>query len=443
MTVLVVDDEKNLRESLKRYLEMEKYTVVTAENGLAAQKKLGEMPMNAVIADLKMPGMDGLELLGWIRERGPSVPVIMISAHGEVEDAVEAMKLGAEDYLVKPFEPEELVLRLKRVIEHNHLRQLFEMGKQEKGTIQGNAPAVEKIRRMALKIASTPSTVLITGESGTGKEVLARMIHSHSDRREAPFMAINIGGVPEALVESELFGHEKGAFTGASSLKKGLFELAATGTLFLDEIGEMPLHLQVKLLRVIQERRIQRLGGTDSIPIDVRIISATNRDLEEQIDQGAFREDLYYRLNVVHIPMPPLRERKEDIPLLAGAMLKDLNKKMGGKITAISPEGLKKLEEYFFPGNVRELENIIERAYIFTEGDTISAESIELPRRGNPVLPEDEKNEEREEYFTLKEVEKTHIHRVLHRWEGNKTKAAEELGISRKTLFNKIKEYGL
>ncbi len=445
MTILVVDDEKNVRDSLKRFLEIEGFTVITAENGIAAKKKLEEEPFNAVVADLKMPGMDGIALLSWIKEKGPGVPVIMISAHGEVEDAVEAMKLGAEDYIVKPFEPEELVIRLNRVIEHNHILQVFERGKAIQGDIQGNTPVINKIRTISAKIAATPSTVLITGESGTGKEVLARMIHAQSDRSEAPFIAVNIGGLPEGLIESELFGHEKGAFTGAATMKKGLFEVASSGTLFLDEIGEMPLPLQVKLLRVLQDRKVRRLGGTSSIPIDVRIISATNRDLEKEVELGNFREDLYYRLNVVHISMPSLRERRDDIPLLAGAILDSLNEKMGGKIKSINPEGLKKLSEYSFPGNVRELENILERAYIFTEGDTILCETIDLPR-SNRSLPnaEAERNGgESEKPYRLRGMERNLIEKALYRWEGNKTKAAEELGISRKTLFNKIKEYGL
>jgi len=279
MRVLIVDDEKNIRESVERYLKTENIETVTAENGLSAKRLLQEQVFSAGIVDLRMPGMDGLELLKWIREQGPRLPVIMISAYGEIRDAVEAMKLGAQDYIVKPFDPEELVVRLKKIVENQKLRDQIDLGREaEQPGIDGlgtNAKMLE-IRRSIAKVADTPSTVLVTGESGTGKEVIAKMIHALSSRSENPFIPVNVGGIPETLLESELFGYERGAFTGAERRKVGMFEVASGGTLFLDEIGEMSAQLQVKLLRIFQDRKVQRLGATDLIPVDVRIIAATN-----------------------------------------------------------------------------------------------------------------------------------------------------------------------
>lgn len=437
MRVLVVDDEKNIRESIKRYLELENIESVGAENGISAQRLLEEEVFSAGIIDLKMPGMNGLELLSWINDYGPRLPVIMISAYGEINDAVTAMKLGAQDYIVKPFDPEELVLRLKKLIEEQKLRDKVELGKlspANSGEFVSNTRKMADIKRIAVKLAATPSTLLITGESGTGKEVLARYIHGLSPRRDGPFIAVNIGGIPETLLESELFGYEKGAFTGAAARKNGIFELSREGTLFLDEIGDMPLHLQVKLLRVLQEKRIQRLGSTQSIPVNARIISATNRNLDLKVSRGEFREDLFYRLNVVRIEMPPLRERKEDIPLIVGQLLKKLKLKIGREVKEISPEALQGLQAYDFPGNIRELENIIERAFIFAEGDTIKHSDLQIPALLSARLIKP---------ATLKESEKRSIIEALHRWEGNRTRTAAELGITRRTLWNKIKEYGL
>jgi two-component system response regulator AtoC len=305
----------------------------------------------------------------------------MISAVGDIGDAVEAMKLGARDYIVKPFNPEELVIRIKRIIENQQLKEQVELGVRNLAHLKdwvGESSDMLQVKVLVKKIAPTPSTVLITGDSGTGKEVVARAIHEQSPRANDPFIAINIGGVPETLLEAELFGFEKGAFTGAVSRKIGMFEHASSGTLFLDEIGEMPIHLQVKLLRVIQERKIQRLGGTQSIPINARILAATNKNLDERIQQGKFREDLYYRLNVIQIRLPPLRERQEDIPLLAGYFVKKFNSVMGKAIKGIEPEALRALQGYEFPGNVRELENIIERAVILAHTDHITLRELEI-----------------------------------------------------------------
>ena len=437
MRVLIVDDEKNIRESVERYLKTENIETVTAENGLSAKRLLQEQVFSAGIVDLRMPGMDGLELLKWIREQGPRLPVIMISAYGEIRDAVEAMKLGAQDYIVKPFDPEELVVRLKKIVENQKLRDQIDLGREaEQPGIDGlgtNAKMLE-IRRSIAKVADTPSTVLVTGESGTGKEVIAKMIHALSSRSENPFIPVNVGGIPETLLESELFGYERGAFTGAERRKVGMFEVASGGTLFLDEIGEMSAQLQVKLLRIFQDRKVQRLGATDLIPVDVRIIAATNQDLHKLVRENSFREDLYYRLNVIHLVVPPLRERIDDLPLLAGQLMRTLGLKLGKSVQGIDAEGLEKLQSYSFPGNVRELENLLERAMIFAESSTLAASDLILPQSEIPASPRP---------FSLESLERQAIIEALHRWEGNRTKAASELGINRRTLLNKIKHFGI
>ena len=382
--VLIADDEPNIRDSLRRLLELEGNDVVTADNGLAAQRRMQEEPFGAAIVDLKMPGMDGLELLRWIRLERPRLPVIMISAYGEVSDAVTAMKLGAHDYVVKPFDPEELVLRLGKLVEAQTLRDHAEVasrGTSESPPELGDSPPMAAIAALVRKVAPTPATVLITGDSGTGKEVVARALHHHS-RRSGPFIPVNCGGIPDTLLESELFGYERGAFTGAAQRKVGMFELAAAGTLFLDEIGEMPGQLQVKLLRAVQDRRIQRLGATASTPIETRLVAATNRDLEQEVAAGRFREDLYYRLNVVRVHVPPLRERLADLPRLAGRILARLNQSMGRQIQGLTPAALCVLQGYGFPGNVRELENILERAVIFAEGAAIDTADLDLAGAG-------------------------------------------------------------
>jgi two-component system response regulator AtoC len=437
MRVLVVDDERNIRESIRRYLDTENIETVAAENGLSAKRLLQEQVFSAGIVDLRMPGMDGLELLKWIREEGPRLPVIMISAYGEVQDAVEAMKFGAQDYVVKPFDPEELIVRLKKIVENQRLRDQIELGSRtDQPGIEalGRTPGMLEIGRTIVKVADTPSTVLITGESGTGKEVIARLIHSLSSRSDHPFIPVNVGGIPESLLESELFGFERGAFTGAERRKIGLFEVASGGTLFLDEIGEMSVQLQVKLLRVLQDGRVQRLGATDLIPVDARILAATNQDLLARVREKTFREDLYYRLNVVHLAVPPLRERLEDLPLLIGQLLRKLNHKLGRNIREVDPPALEQLQRYSFPGNVRELENLLERALIFAEGDTLTSADLALPQgdaqRASPPA-------------TLEKLERQAIIDALHRWEGNRTRAAAELGITRRTLLNKIKHFGI
>jgi len=435
MRILVCDDEKNIRENIAEYLGLEGVETLQAQNGLAAQKLLTEQQVDGAVVDLKMPGMNGLELLEWIRREGPDVPVIMISAFGDIEDAVNAMKKGAADYIVKPFDPDDLLLRVRRAVEDRELRARAAAWQEAEGVTESASPVMRDVYRLAGKVAPTDSTVLITGESGTGKEVLARHIHELSPRAPRPFFPINIGGLPETLIESELFGYERGAFTGAEQRKRGMMELASSGTLFLDEIGDMPLHLQVKLLRVLQDRKIQRLGGTGVIPVDVRIIAATNADLEQRVASGRFREDLFYRLNIIRIELPPLRARRDDIPRLAGHFVRKMSSRTGSSVAGITPGAIRLLQSYRFPGNVRELENIIERAVILSETSELSENDFaSLSAQSRRVeVPQG----------TLRELERLAILEALRRNEGRRIAAASELGISRRTLLNKIKEYDM
>ena len=446
MKILIVDDETNIRDLMCRYMKVEGIDGVGAENAYSAQRILREEPFDGMLVDLKMPGMDGQQLVKWVRDEGFRMPIIMMSAHGEISDAVNALKSGVQDYIVKPFDPEEVIIKLKNLVEAQHFRTLQEMEERlpQGRAFIGESLQIRRVKDMIGRIAQTNSSVLITGESGTGKEVVARTIHEQSPVSSGPFVAINIGGVPENLLESELFGYEKGAFTGAVGRKSGMFELANGGTLFLDEIGDMPLALQVKILRVLQERSITRLGGTEPMPINARIVCATNKDLEEMVREGKFREDLFFRLNVVRIHIPPLRERKDDIPLLAAWIIKKLNTNMGRHFSGLTPEAMEKLKNYDFYGNIRELENILERAAIFSDGNLITADNIEL--RGDVLRPKAEPVREAsgyEEGMSLKEVERQVIEKALRRWEGNRTKAANELGITRRTLITKIEEYNL
>jgi two-component system response regulator AtoC len=443
MKVLIVDDERNIRESLKKYLSLEHIDSTAAETGESAIRCLEREAFDAVILDLKLPGMSGQDVLAWINSRGIISPVTMISAHGQIADAVAALKAGAKDYLVKPFDPAEMIIRLRNLVEDKRRENSFEAEKRLAGSetlLIGTTEAMTRLSEQIDRIALSGVTVLITGESGVGKEVVAREIHRRGAYCMEPFAAVNIGGIHEGLMESELFGHEKGAFTGAVARKQGLFELAGRGSLFLDEIGEMPLPLQVKLLRVLQERKIRRLGGNDDIPVNARIVSATNRDIETLVKEGKFREDLYYRLNVFRLSIPPLRDRAEDIPLLAEHLLKKLSFRMGRPSPALSPDAAEKLRHYPFPGNIRELENVLERALIYREGEDITAEDIDLRRPGAIAAP-NVGGENRAP--SLESIEREAIQRALTRTRGNRTRAATELGVSRKTIINKIKIYGL
>ena len=450
MNVLIVDDEKNIRESIGRLFSLEGIESAMAADGTEAAARLSEAAFDAVVLDLKMPGMGGQELLEWIRSEGVRAPVIMISALGDIADAVKALKSGADDYLIKPFDPAELVLRVRALVAGRRRQDQIEAGSRTAagGTrLVGESAAMRSLRAMIEKVAVGDATVLLTGESGTGKEVAAREIHARSRHAGDPFVAVNIGAIHEHLVESELFGHEKGAFTGAEARTTGLFELAGSGTIFLDEIGEMPFPLQVKLLRVLQERKTRRLGGTRDVPIQARIISATNRNIEDLVRTGRFREDLYYRLNVVRLAVPPLRERREDIPLLAGHLLEKLRLRMGRPARTLTPQALDALIAYPFPGNIRELENILERAMITGEAETIIPADLDLGR-SRPIQAEGKGGTAAEAPYppgpvSMEEVEREAIVRALAKWEGNRTRAAEELGISRRTIFYKIKRYGL
>jgi two-component system response regulator AtoC len=460
MKALIVDDEQHIRESIQRLFALEGIEAAVSADGREAAARLTEQAFDAVILDLKMPVMDGQELLEWMRAEGLRTPVIMISALGDINDAVKALKSGASDYLVKPFDPAELILKVKAVVAGRKREDRMEAGFRtaaDGAKLVGESAAARSLDLLIEKIASGNTTVLITGESGTGKEVVARAIHARSPNAAEPFVAVNIGGIHEHLIESELFGHEKGAFTGAQERKPGLFELAGTGTLFLDEIGEMPLSLQVKLLRVIQERKTRRLGGTRDIPIEARIISATNKDIEALVREGRFREDLYYRLNVVRIAVPPLRERKEDIPLLAGYLLERIRVRLGKPRKRLAAEAMDALLEYPFPGNIRELENILERAMIVCDDDVILAGDLDLHRAGpKKALTETASADQAAgpepagpapvgpaPSISMTDVERDAIARALKKWNGNRTKAAEELGISRRTILYKIKKYGL
>ncbi|MDR2495333.1 MAG: sigma-54 dependent transcriptional regulator [Spirochaetaceae bacterium] len=428
MAVLIVDDEPNIRRSLKKYLSLEGIDAECAETGGDAVARLKKERFDAVLLDLKMPDMNGQAVLEWMGRAGVTAPVIMISAHGQIADAVNALKSGAKDYLVKPFDPADLLLKLRGVLEEKPA-----CGDKPQSALVGATFLMRRLSEQIDKVAATDVTVLITGESGTGKEVAAREIHDRSRNREEPFTAVNIGGIHEGLMESELFGHEKGAFTGAVSRKAGLFELAGKGCLFLDEIGEMPPPLQVKLLRVLQERKIRPLGGTVDLPVRARIVSATNRDLEAMVREGRFREDLYYRINVFRITLPPLRERRDDIPVLADYLVRKLAGRVGRSAPVFTPEAAEKLRGYSYPGNIRELENTLERALIYSDGASIKPGDIDFHRLADERGPEN----------SLESVEREAIRAALTRCQGNRTKAAAELGISRKTIQNKIKMYGL
>lgn len=443
VAILVVDDEEIVRASLLDWLREDGYKVDAAADGFAAIEKFKERSWDIALVDLKMPKMDGLELLGKIKQIQPQTQVVIITAFATVNTAVQAIKMGAYDYLVKPFNPEELSLLIKRLVESqnmikeiSHLRKELQKQYQLHDLISKSAK-MQKVFDLARTVAKSNSTVLILGESGTGKELLARAIHNESLRANGPFVAVSCVALTETLLESELFGHEKGAFTDAIAQKKGKFELASGGTIFLDEIGDITPKVQLSLLRVLQEKEITRVGGAKPIKVDVRVIAATNRDLKKAVDAGVFRDDLYYRLNVISIELPPLREHPEDIPLLADHFIEKFNIEMGRNIERISEEALEVLMEYDWPGNVRELENVIERAMVITKGSVIRAEDLRLPSqlRGAGPLPSPTEDK------TIKTMEKRHIERVLKENNWNIQRSAEELGIDRVTLYNKIKKY--
>ncbi len=438
--VLVVDDELAVRESLGEWLREEGYEVGLAEDGAAALGMLRRDTWDVMLLDLKMPGMSGIDVIIESREVAPETEVIMMTAFATVDTAVLAMKEGAFDYLVKPFNPDEMELQIRKVVAHKEIvaeNIILRMELQKSrgpDEIIGVSPAMLEVFNLVTKVAPSDSTVLISGESGTGKELVARAIHCHSPRLHAPFVAVNCAALPETLLESELFGHEKGAFTGAETAKKGRFELASGGTIFLDEIGDISPKTQVNLLRVLEEREVVRLGGQHPIGVDVRVVAATNQDLKKVMAEEKFREDLYFRLNVIQIHLPPLREHKEDIPPLVRHLLKRLSFELGLPQAVVSPAAMRLINGYHWPGNVRELKNVLERAMVIGQGSEITPEN----------LPFDFRDREPEESpRSLREVEKLHIIRMLNSNDWNISKTSRELEVDRQTLYNKIQKYGL
>ncbi len=448
--ILVIEDKDSMAQMLKDALELEGYEVIVAKDGSEGIKRIKESKVDVVITDLKLPKKDGLEVLKASKEDNPLIPVIIMTAYGSIDTAVNAMKLGAYDFITKPLDLDHLLLLIKRslsnqrlITENILLRDKFS-DKVGMPTIIGKSPKMLEVAENIQRVAPTKTTVLLLGESGTGKELFARAIHYLSPRKDNPFVPINCAAIPRELLESELFGHEKGAFTGAEERKLGKFELASSGTVFLDEIGEMDMSLQSKLLRTLQEGEIERVGGTKPIKVDVRIIAASNKNLQDAVAKNTLREDLYYRLSVFPIVIPPLRERREDIPMLVEHFISKYNAEMNVQKKGIMEDAMKTLMNYEWKGNVRELENVIERAMILSDGEMITAKEISLAPVGPSVMdfPLD---------GTLDEVAKTalriaesrRIKKALHDAGGNKSRAAELLKVSYKTLLTKIKEYGI
>ncbi|MFL5582000.1 MAG: sigma-54-dependent transcriptional regulator [Gemmatimonadaceae bacterium] len=447
--VLVVDDETSILESLRILLRTEGFTPHVANGGRQGLEKIAELAPDIVLSDVRMPDVNGVQLLAAARERDPDTPVILMTAQATLQSAIQAVNEGAFYYIQKPFKNDELVAILRRAAETRNLRVENKTLKQEirrrdrsvgARPVGTSKPWLE-VLRLAETVAPTDSLVLVQGESGTGKEVIARYIHDLSARTDGPFLSINCGALPESLLESELFGHVRGSFTGAVKDKTGLFAAAARGTFFLDEIGETTPATQVKLLRVLQQREIIPVGATEAMPIDTRLIAATNRDLEEEIKRGGFRSDLYYRLNVIAVHLPPLRQRRDDIPLLVDAFLQRAAELRGGARKELAPSSLEALMEYGWPGNVRELENALERAVILTEGEVVGPDALPqriLERRSEPLVAE-----ARPANPTLETIERAYILWVLQAEGGNKTRAAEALGIDPSTLYRKLARFGL
>jgi DNA-binding NtrC family response regulator len=438
--IMVVDDEEIVRDSLGSWLEEDGYSVEAVESGKKALERLPAKSWDLMLVDLKMPGMDGIQLMEEVHKIQPDMLVIIMTAYATVDTAVKAMKKGAYDYFVKPFNPDDISLTIRKIVDHHKLVQenVFlrkELKKQYKlhDMISKNEKMLE-IFDLARTVAKSSSTVLIQGESGTGKELLARAIHDESPRSESPFISVSCASLTESLLESELFGHEKGAFTGANSIKRGKLELAQDGTLFLDEIGDISLKLQMDLLRVLEQKEFRRVGGSDVIAISSRILAATNRDLKSAIEQGRFRADLYYRLNVISIHIPPLRERREDIPLLVDHFVEKFNIEMGKQVHGVSEEAMRILMDNDWPGNARELRNVIERAMVVAKGNVITESDVSLPSTPGSANPRSK---------SLEEIEKEHIRVVLNENQWNIVRSAHSLGIDRVTLYNKIKKFDL
>ncbi|MEN8188620.1 MAG: sigma-54 dependent transcriptional regulator [Thermodesulfobacteriota bacterium] len=454
--ILVVDDEPNYLIVLSELLKEEGFEVYTAPGGMEGLALVKEVDLDIVITDIHMPEMDGLTFIGEIKKINPDLPVIAVTAYAEVEKAVLAMQAGAFNYLAKPFSNDELIVNINKAVQHyslikENIRLRMEMRKRTgfSGMV-GKNPRMLQIYELIDKVAPTPSSVLITGESGTGKELVAKAIHVNSPREEKPFITVNCAALAENLLESELFGHEKGAFTGAVAMRKGRFELADKGTLFLDEIGEIPLSLQAKLLRILQDRTFERVGGSTSRTVDVRVISATNKDLKEEVGQGCFREDLYYRLNVIHVQLPPLRERMDDIPMLVDHFLARIGERLGKPELSISQEALRLMVTLPWEGNVRELENTIERAAILCNNNHIESDDVQPETGGEPSAEwgrEMDLGQLIPEYAGLNEVlytiEERMLNDALAAMGFVQARAAEKLGITKSLLQYKMKKYGI
>lgn len=442
-TVLIIDDEKNIREGLAAALEMEGYTVALAADGKQGLARMVKGDIDLVITDLRMPEISGEQVLAKVAAENPGVPVIVLTGHGSIDSAVEAMRNGAYDFLTKPLNLDQLILIVKRALESRELaikhRELLEQLNSRKSfeSIIGKSAEMQKIFATVRKAADSKASVLITGESGVGKELIANALHNLSPRRDKPLIKVHCAALSENLLESELFGHEKGAFTGAVARKRGRFELAAGGTIFLDEIGEIDQNVQIKILRVLQDKRFERVGGEETIEVDVRVIAATNRDLEKEIADGRFREDLYYRLNVVHIHVPPLRERRDDIPLLIASFLQEFAKENGKNIEGIDARARSALYKFDWPGNIRQLRNCLESAVVMCSSSVITSEDLppSIAGSGEDALISIPAG------IPMEEAEKILIQQNLAINKGNKSKTADILGIGRKTLHRKLDEY--
>ncbi|HSN68564.1 MAG TPA: sigma-54 dependent transcriptional regulator [Thermoanaerobaculia bacterium] len=436
--ILIVDDEFSVRDSLRRWFQEEGYEVGTAESANDALARLAEREWNLALVDIKMRGTDGIELQRRIHELKPEMSVIIMTGYASVETAVAALKNGAYDYVTKPLDPDDISNLVRNALSHSEarrenvrLKESFDETVAPETVMVGQSAAMRKVFEAVETVAPTDATVLITGESGTGKELVARAIHLSSSRRYHPLVTIHCGALTETLLESELFGHEKGAFTGAQYRKKGKFEVAEGGTVFLDEIGDISLRTQTDLLRVLQEREITRVGGHQTIKVDFRCVAATNKNLEALVEEGSFRPDLYYRLNVFRIELPPLRDRREDVPPLVDHFIRKYALAMNRRIPGVNAEAMRALQEHEWPGNIRELENAVERAMVIARGDELLPEHfVFAPRNGSAAVR------------TLEDVERAHILRVLDEQGGNQTRAAEILDIDRVTLHNKLKKWG-
>jgi two-component system NtrC family response regulator len=445
-SILLIDDDDSLRRVMEFNLTEGGYRVGTAASGEEGLRLFEKDSFDAVITDITMPGMSGMQVLAKVRERDETMPVIIITAYGTIESAVEAMKQGAFDYITKPFNRDELritldkALKMRRLERENAELRTAVTDRYRFENILGASGNMADLLDMAGRVAASDASVLITGESGTGKELLAKGIHFNSSRAEGPFVAVNCAAIPESLIESELFGHIKGAFTGAVRDREGKFELASGGTLFLDEIGDLRIDLQAKILRTLQERQVDPVGGRHPVPVDVRIIAATNKDIERAVKEGRFREDLYYRLSVITLPIPPLRERREDIPLLVDHFLRKFN---AGSSVAVSAEAMNKLISYGWPGNVRELENVIQRASVLKRGGTITESELPDKLGREKMSVENILLNLPDEGISLEDLEKNLIIKALEKHKSNQTRAAEYLGITRPTLIYRMEKYGI